>query len=76
MKGLKRKPKVMLAVFVIFMVLFTGISGFIGLQVFSASTQLVTNHETTGVSDDFLENHSMNYESFCNSYKVDRKSVV
>jgi fermentation-respiration switch protein FrsA (DUF1100 family) len=74
---MKKKTLVILTFIVgIFMVLFIGASSFIGLQVFSASTQLVTNEETKEVSAAFWEKYDMNYESFSNRYNVDELEII
>lgn len=73
---MKKGVKVILAVIAVFFALFMAISGFIGLQVFSASTQLVTNEDTAGISDVFLEKHNIDYESFCSTYKVEEFEIV
>ena len=72
-KGVK---KILALIVVIFIVLFIGVSSFIGLQVFAGSTQLVTNEETKGVSDTFWIEYGMNYESFCNTYKVEELKIT
>lgn len=51
--------------------LFLGASSLIGLQVFAGSTQLVTNEETKGVPNTFWEQYGMNYDSFCDTYKIE-----
>lgn len=56
-------------------VLFVGLSSFIGLQVFAGSTQLITNDETMGVSDEFWEKHGIDFESFNNTYKVEGMAI-
>lgn len=74
---MKKRTKVILtATVVIFIVLFIGASSFIGLQVFSGSTQLVTNKETKGVSDNFWRKYDMNYDSFGNTYKVEELEII
>lgn len=71
----KRAKKIWMVLVVFLVVLFIGFSGFIGTQVFAGSTQLVTNHETKGVSDSFWEIYGMDYESFCNTYRVEELEI-
>ena len=74
---MKKRAKITLTVMIVaFIVLFIGTSSSIGLQVFSGSTQLVTNEETKGVSDAFLTRYGMNYESFCNTYNVEELGIT
>ena len=73
----KRRAKVILTVIaVILVVSFLGMSYFIGTQVFSGSTQLVTNEETRGVSDSFWEKYGMDYTDFSNTYKVEKLEIA
>lgn len=58
------------------MVLFIGASSFIGLQVFSGSTQLVTSEETKEVSAAFWEKYDIDYESFSNMYNVEELEIT
>jgi len=46
--NLKKKSIIILSVVLATVLLFTGMSYFIGLQVFNGSTQLVTNENTAG----------------------------
>lgn len=71
----KRAKLILLFSFIILIVLFIGTSIFIGQQVFSASTQLVTNKETKGISETFSQEYGMNYEDFFNSYKVEELEI-
>lgn len=59
----------------VLVVLFIGLSSFIGLQVFAGSTQLITNDETMGVSDEFWGKYSIDYESFHNTYMVEEIAI-
>lgn len=69
---MKKKIKIITAaVAVVLVLLFAGMSGFIGIQVFSGSTQLTTNRDTAGISDTFQEKFGMNYEEFCRRYTVE-----
>lgn len=63
-------------IFVILIVLFIGMSYFIGSQVFMGSTQLVSNEETTGVSDSFWEEYGMDYNEFCQKYSIERIEIT
>jgi hypothetical protein len=74
---MKKIAKVILTVIVVvFIVLFIGLSSFIGLQVFSGSTQLVTNDETRGVPDNYLKINGINYESFRDRYRVEELEIT
>lgn len=72
----KRVKIILIVIVVVFIVSFIGASSFIGLQVFAGSTQLVTNEKTKGVSDTFWRKYSMNYESFCNTYKMEELEIT
>ena len=73
---MKKRPLVILTVTIaILTVLVIGVSGFIGQQVFLASTQLVTNEETKGISESFAEKYRMNYEVFFDEYKVEELEI-
>ena len=71
-KGIKTIRTVVIGILI---VLFIGTSSFIGLQVFAGSTQLITNDDTIGVSDVFWDQYGINYESFCNKYKVEEIEI-
>jgi putative copper export protein len=52
---MKKRTKVILIIIAaLLIVLFLGMSVFTGLQVFAASTQLVTNDQTRGISESTL----------------------
>lgn len=73
---MKKRVKVILtAIIVGFIVLFIGISSFIGLQVFSESTQLVTNDETKEIPHNFWKKYGIDYESFSNTYNVEELEI-
>lgn len=71
----KRIWVILTVIIVVLTVLVIGVSGFIGQQVFSASTQLVTNEETKGISESFAEKYGMNYEEFFDTYKVEELEI-
>jgi fermentation-respiration switch protein FrsA (DUF1100 family) len=74
---MRKRAKVTLTVIVaVCIVLLTAFSIFIGLQVFEGSTQLVTNEETKWVSETFLTNNGINYESFCSEYKIEQLEIT
>lgn len=74
---MKKRAKVILAVTaIVLVVLFIGLSSFIGSQVFLASTQLVTNDETRGVLDTSWAKYGMGYESFCRMFEVERLEII
>jgi fermentation-respiration switch protein FrsA (DUF1100 family) len=76
-ENMRKKALVILTVVVgVLVVLFIGASSFIGLQVFSASTQLVTNEETKEVLASFWEKHDMSFESFRNTYRVEKLEII
>ena len=75
-ENVKKRTKVILTVIVAtFVVLFIGLSGFIGSQVVLASTQLVTNDETRGVPDDLWTKYHLDYERFCGTYRVEKLEI-
>lgn len=75
-KNVNKKALVFLTVVIVVVVgLVIGASGFIGLQVFSASTQLVTNEGTKGVSASNLEKYGLDYESFSSTYTVEELEI-
>lgn len=72
-----RKVKTILTIVAIIMiVLFTGASVFIGIQVFAGSTQLVTNEETKGVTEVFWGKYDLDYERFCTEYKIEELEIT
>ncbi len=71
-----RAKAILAAIGLVSIALFLGASGFIGLQVFAGSTQLVTSEETKGVPDAFLSQCGMDYESFCDTYKVEELEIT
>lgn len=73
---MKKRIRVFLSLGVsVLVVLFIGFSGFIGFQVFVGSTQLVTNAETMGVSDDIWTKYGIDYESFRSHYVVEKIAI-
>lgn len=71
----KRTLIIIAAILAVLTILIIGFSAFIGQQVFSASTQLVTNEETQGISEAFAEKYDMNYEGFLDTYKVEELKI-
>lgn len=53
---MKKRTKIFLIMILVVLVLFVGMSYFIGTQVFMGSTQLVTCEETSKVKDGFWIN--------------------
>lgn len=73
---MKKKLKVVLVtIAILVIILFIGMSYFIGMQVFTASTQLVTNEGTAGVSATFWEKFGIDYEEFCNQYAIEKIEI-
>lgn len=72
---MKRRTKIVLIVFSAVLLLFFGISYFIGTQVFMGSTQLVTCEDTKEVKDSFWEKYDINYEDFCNTYQIEKIEI-
>lgn len=52
---MRKRARVLLVIFIVVLILFLGMSYFIGMQVFMGSTQLVTCEDTSGVKDSFWE---------------------
>lgn len=73
---MKKRTKVMFIVFIILIVLFAGMSCFIGNQVFMGSTQLVTCKDTSNVTDSFWDKYNMDYEAFCNTYTIEKIKIT
>lgn len=67
---------VLLVVLGVAVLLFAGMSYFIGLQVFNGSTQLVTNENTVDVPDNFWEEHDMDYMEFCDKYRIEKVELI
>ena len=57
-------------------VVFIGVSYFIGTQIVTASTQLVTPEDTTGVSDTFWDKHGVDYDAFCDKYTIESINIT
>lgn len=69
---MKKKGKIILtAVLILLIILFAGMSYFIGTQVFAGSTQLVTNEDTRGVKDSFWEKYGIDHEAFQRAYRIE-----
>lgn len=74
---MKRKIIIFLSVVLTLAVLlFAGMSYFIGLQVFDGSTQLVNNENTREVPENFWEEYRMNYEEFCEKHKIEKVEII
>lgn len=67
----KKLKIVLISIGVAFIIVFLGISYFIGTQVFKNSTQLVTNESTSGVKDSFWEKYHMDYDEFTGKYRIE-----
>lgn len=48
----------------------------IGTQVFMGSTQLVTCEDTSEIKDSFWKKYDMNYDEFCNTYRIEKIQTV
>jgi len=74
---LKKKIIIILSVVLaVAVLLFAGMSCFIGLQVFSSSTQLVTNESTTDVPENFWEEYNLDYKEFCDKYTIEKVEIT
>ena len=73
---MKRHIKILLIVVAIILLLFVGMSYFIGTQVFMGSTQLVTCEDTSKVNDSFWEKYNMDYDVFYNTYTIEHIDIV
>ena len=72
----KKRIKIVLSVIALLMIfLFLGFSYFIGSQIVSASTQLVTNESTKDIPDSFWETYGVDYENFTNTYKIETLGI-
>lgn len=74
---MKMKKKILIPAIILafLLVAFLSMSWFIGEQVFTSSTQLVTNEETKGVSDGFWKKYGIDYDKFQLTYKIEQLSV-
>lgn len=72
----KRVIKILAAILTVCAVMFAGLSYFLGSQVVAASTQLVTNEETTGVSDTFWQKYGIDYQNFRRKYTIEKISLT
>lgn len=73
---MKKRNKIILIVSIVFLLLFLGMSYFIGTQVFMGSTQLVTCEDTSKVKDTFWERYNIDYNVFCNTYSVEKIEIA
>ncbi|HHT48509.1 MAG TPA: alpha/beta fold hydrolase [Firmicutes bacterium] len=71
----KRLGLIFSIVVAVLVLLFIGLSAFIGLQVFAGSTQLVTNEKTRAVPAGFWEKYGLDYESFRRQYQVEEIEI-
>ena len=71
-----KSRKIILVIFTIVLLLFLGMSYFIGTQVFMGSTQLVTCEDTSKVKDSFWEKYNIDYDSFCNTYSIEKIEIT
>ena len=72
---MKKVTKIILIVVAAVLVLFVGLSYYIGMQVFNSSTQLVTCEETSKVEDSFWEKFNLDYEEFCSTYQIEKIEI-
>lgn len=72
----RKRVKIFLSIsLVVLLLVFLGMSWFIGEQVFANSTQVVTNEETQGVGEEFWNIYKMDYDTFKDTYKVESIEV-
>lgn len=71
-----KSRKIILIIFIIILLLFFGMSYFIGTQVFMGSTQLVTCEDTSKVGDNFWKKYNIDYNSFCNTYSIEKIKIT
>lgn len=73
---MKKRLKVIFVIIVtVFIISFIGISMFTGFQVFTGSTQLVTNEGTSDVGDNFWNIYDVDYDEFVGTYKVEKIEI-
>lgn len=76
-KKSKKKIKIILSVITLLMIfLFLGFSYFMGSQIVSASTQLVTNEGTKDTPDSFWERYGIDRENFTKTYKIEKLEIA
>lgn len=73
---MKKRTKIILVILIVVLLLFLGVSYFIGTQVFIGSTQLVTCEDTSKIKDSFWERYDMDYDSFCNTYTIEKIEIT
>ena len=73
---MKKRTKILLVIFIVVLLLFLGMSYFIGTQVFMGSTQLVTCEDTSKVEDSFWERYNMDYDVFCSTYTIEKIEIT
>lgn len=71
-----KRTRIIIMIIAFIVGIFIGMSYYMGIQVFAGSTQLVTNEETTGISDKFFESYGMNYEEFLEAYQVEEIEIT
>lgn len=76
MKLTKRTKVIALTTIAIIIILFAGTSCFMGYLVFTGSTQLVSNEDTSDVSDSFWEKYGINYEEFCQNFLIEKMEIT
>lgn len=73
---MKKRTKIISVTLITILLLFFAMSYYIGNQVFMGSTQLVTCEDTAGVKDSFWKTYDMDYDHFCNTYKIDKVEIT
>lgn len=72
---MKKRRIIALSVLILLISIFCIMTYYIGLQVFNGSTQLVTNETTSGERKGFWKEYGIDYEQFCNTYKIEKVEI-
>lgn len=74
---MKKRMKYILAGGIIFLLVSFLLTSYItGSQVFKGSTQLSTNEETKGVTENFWKEYDMDYDAFCKKYRIETIGIT
>ncbi|MDO5558900.1 MAG: alpha/beta hydrolase [Oscillospiraceae bacterium] len=73
----KKKVSIILGIIAaVIILLLAGFSYYVGNQVFEGSTRLITNEETREVPDGFWDDYGIDYDEFCDKYKVEKTEIT
>lgn len=73
---MKKRTKILLGAGIVVLLLFAGMSYFIGTQVFIGSTQTTTCEDSSKIEDDFWETYDIDYDDFCDTYTIEKVEIT